>query len=48
MAAFNNVKNICYLHLHQYYWQFSCSTKLSKIEMVLPAHQLYNMTYLRN
>ena len=22
MAAFNNAKNICYLHRYQYYWEF--------------------------
>ena len=53
MAAFNNDKNICYLHRYQYYWQFPYEdifthgpAKLSKTEIVLPTYQLYNVTCL--
>ena len=53
MAAFNNDKNICYLHRYQYYWQFPYEdifthgpTKLNKTEIVLPTYQLYNVTCL--
>ena len=46
MAAFD-VKNICYLHRYQYYWQFSYEDILTHgPKIVLPTYQIYNVTCL--